>query len=80
MSGWKNMNYRASLVLLVMILISQSLQAETAETQAGDEAPSLELLEFLGEWESSDGEWVDPADLEDDDFAKLMSLTGEEDE
>jgi len=22
--------------------------------------PSLELLEFLGEWETDDGEWVDP--------------------
>ena len=26
-------------------------------------APSLELLEFLGEWETPDGEWLDPVDL-----------------
>ena len=22
--------------------------------------PSMELLEFLGEWETEDGEWIDP--------------------
>ena len=26
--------------------------------------PSLELLEFLGDWETDDGEWVDPEELE----------------
>jgi hypothetical protein len=71
------MNCRHSLLLLSMILFSPLLQAETQED---DEAPSLELLEFLGEWETSDGEWIDPEELEDDDFAKLMSLTGDEDE
>ncbi len=25
----------------------------------------LELLEFLGEWETDDGEWVDPEQLEE---------------
>ena len=24
------------------------------------EMPSLEMLEYLGEWESSDGQWIDP--------------------
>jgi len=27
--------------------------------------PSMELLEFLGGWETDDGEWVDPALLND---------------
>jgi hypothetical protein len=27
------------------------------------EAPSLELLEFLGHWESAEGEWQDPLEL-----------------
>ena len=30
------------------------------------DAPSLELLEFLGDWESSDGEWQDPLDFMQD--------------
>ena len=77
MSGWKHMNYQHKLLLLSMILFFPISQAEN---QQEDEAPSLELLEFLGEWETSNGEWLDPAELEDDDFAKLMSLTEEEDE
>lgn len=27
------------------------------------QAPSLEFLEFMGEWESSDGQWQDPIEL-----------------
>lgn len=26
-------------------------------------SPNLELLEFLGAWETADGEWIDPLDL-----------------
>jgi hypothetical protein len=29
-----------------------------------DNQPSMEFLEFLGEWETEDGEWVDPQILE----------------
>lgn len=28
------------------------------------DAPSLELLEFLGDWETEEGEWVGPAEWE----------------
>ena len=30
------------------------------DVSADDTAPSLELLEFLGEWETEEGRWVDP--------------------
>jgi len=33
------------------------------------EAPSMELLEFMGEWEGSDGQWQDPMQLVDVDDA-----------
>ncbi len=29
------------------------------------ELPSLELLEFLGDWEARDGQWVDPTELDE---------------
>ncbi|QPJ63770.1 MAG: hypothetical protein G3M70_09120 [Candidatus Nitronauta litoralis] len=29
-----------------------------------DVVPSLELLEYLGEFETEDGEWIDPEELE----------------
>jgi len=31
-----------------------------------EEAPSLELLEFLGDWEISEDEWQDPLDFMQD--------------
>lgn len=77
MSGWKTMNCRPSLIIILMILFSPLVQAQTQED---DDRPPLDLLEFLGEWETSDGEWLDPAKLEDDDFAKLMSLTDDEED
>lgn len=29
-----------------------------------EDAATLEFLEFLGDWETEDGEWVDPEELE----------------
>jgi len=46
------------LVLLLMIG-ANSLQAGEHEPPA-DEPPSLELLEFLGGFETPEGEWFDP--------------------
>lgn len=44
-------------------------QTPPAGAEAGVEEnmefPSLELLEFLGEWETADGEWIDPEELDD---------------
>ncbi len=31
---------------------------------SGQDAPSLEFLEFLGDWETEDGQWTDPAEFE----------------
>ena len=28
------------------------------------DAPSLEFLEFLGDWETKEGQWTDPAEFE----------------
>jgi len=52
-----------------MIQFSSILQADSQQNEV---SPSLHLLEFLGEWETSDGEWLDPAEFEDNDFAKLI--------
>lgn len=34
-----------------------------APVVAEDEVPSLELLEFLGSFETADGQWLDPTQL-----------------
>ena len=41
-------------VFLLLVTIALDARAES------DEKPSMELLEFLGEWQTKDGEWVDP--------------------
>jgi len=46
--------------MLVIILISITARAEA-------DAPDTELLEFLADWETADGQWIDPSSLEDSD-------------
>ncbi len=63
--------------LIIHVVLWVSLHtAAVAQDGAGDAdkkktatraqtAPSLELLEFLGEFETKDGQWVDPAEIEE---------------
>ena len=46
-----------------------------AETRAagGETGVSLEFLEFLGEWESAGGEWVDPVEVQSEDWPTLSN-------
>ncbi len=34
--------------------------------------PSIELLEFLGQWVTDEGQWIDPNDLAVEEFALLL--------
>jgi len=43
-------------VALILLLLTIALDARADS----DEKPSMELLEFLGEWQTKDGEWIDP--------------------
>ena len=57
------MNIRVKwLVLGVMISSVSPLQAEDAQTLSNQD---LEFLEFLGSWETEDGDWVNPLDFMD---------------
>ena len=76
MNGSKKMCYRASLCLLILICSTSSL---LAEEQNNDALPTIEFLEFLGEWESDDGAWIDPSDLENEEIGKLIETTIETD-
>ncbi len=58
-----------STVLLLGLLSSPALAQESGQVRQAippedAEMPSLELLEFLGDWETDDGEWIDPEELE----------------
>lgn len=39
-------------------------RSEPEDEPLAPASPSLELLEFLGEFTGADGEWVDPLDLD----------------
>jgi len=55
-------------LLLSGILFSTLLYSKRStanENQTNDETPSLEFLEFLGSWEDSEGQWIDPYQLQD---------------
>ena len=52
---------------LVLIISTPAIPAEPDESAAqteGQAQPDLELLEFLGGFETQQGEWLDPLDLE----------------
>ena len=56
-----------SAVLLLGLLSTPALAQEPGqvrEESENTEMPSLEFLEFLGDWETDDGEWIDPEELE----------------
>ena len=55
--------------VLALLLGAGAAYAEPPAT--GGEPPSMELLEFLAEFETEDGEWIDPQELEQ------MNLPGE---
>lgn len=59
MTGYPRKNRRAKLVWLIL------MSACCTQTLAdNDSLPDMELLEFLAEWETSDGQWVDPLELD----------------
>lgn len=43
-------------------------ESKTRAPSADETGLSMEFLEFLGTWESSDGEWVDPAEIQSEDW------------
>ncbi|MGB5339756.1 MAG: hypothetical protein WBO06_11755 [Gammaproteobacteria bacterium] len=54
-----------------MLTAPQILPAEVKVV----EPPSMELLDFLVEWETEDGQWVDPAVLESTDWQETGPVT-----
>ena len=60
-------------IALIIILLSIALDANAASENT---SPSMELLEFLGEWQTKDGDWVDPMrflDVSETDLEKDAS-------
>ncbi len=54
---------------MLCLLPAMALADEPGAGQ-GERTPSLELLEFLGAWETPEGQWVDPLSLVRDEDGK----------
>lgn len=55
----------ATLLLLTCLPQAHAFEPEEAKNPPTEqEAPTLDFLEFLGEWETEEGEWIAPDDLE----------------
>ena len=65
--GWTRKRRRRTATALTALLLTTTAAATppapSADEEAPDAPPSLELLEFLADWESADGQWVDPRHL-----------------
>ncbi|MFQ5935048.1 MAG: hypothetical protein ACE5LB_01380 [Acidiferrobacterales bacterium] len=61
-----------------MLLTVATIMA--AEPANPEEPPDLELLEFLGTWETSTGEWLDPTSFSDEESLPLEPQREEKDE
>jgi hypothetical protein len=54
----------AALLLLTCLPQARALEPEEVKNPPTEqETPALDFLEFLGEWETEDGEWIAPDDL-----------------
>lgn len=86
MSGWLQMNKMSAerilsimqMVLIPIALLVLLLSIALDAKASSDDKPSMELLEFLGEWQTKDGEWVDPMrfmNIKDEDLKGLKPVT-----
>lgn len=71
------MNCRVNAFFMFLLCSMSLLFAE--EQTSTETMPSMEFLEFLGEWETEDGEWIDPVELESDEFGTLIKSVIETD-
>ncbi|MCG8325085.1 MAG: hypothetical protein MI673_06170, partial [Thiotrichales bacterium] len=73
-NGWRDMICR--LRCIMMLLPCLSLPVHSVDTQRQNEThqelPGAEFLEFLGEWETDQGEWIDPEEMDDDYLASQV--------
>ncbi len=61
----------ATICLLGLISTAQGAENETGTSTAAN-LPDLEFLEFLGQFETDDGEWVSPGILMAEEFEVLL--------
>ena len=69
------MQVKGLYLMMIGCLLSVDVMAEQQKP-----LPSDELLEFLGQWEKVDGQWVDPTEMQELVMLEEKQLKGEQDE
>lgn len=74
-----NVNGSISASLLSLVALAICSHSQAAESNEPDEAqPDLEFLEFLGQFETDEGEWIPPSSLMSEEFESLLNaVTGQ---
>ena len=54
------------------------LAAENEQQANSGQLPSLELLEFLGQFETDQGEWMGPDSLMGEEFSQVLQIVQQE--
>ena len=64
------------LALCMLGLFATAYGAENERiAEASANLPDLEFLEFLGQFETDEGEWIDPGSLMAEEFTMLLNAT-----
>ena len=71
------MQARVTLITLCLLAACAPVYAEQAQETG---MPSDELLDFLGQWEQVDGEWIDPTQFQEMSMLELDRIKGEANE
>ena len=62
-NGWRAVTRRVNWLMVTLFCIPVSVCGDGMDSDGEidfEAPPSMELLEFLGDWELEDGEWFDP--------------------
>lgn len=70
------MQYKYLIALISLLLSTSQVIAAEQET----DAPDNELLDYLGQWQQVDGEWIDPMQLQEISMLEQDSRNGEQNE
>lgn len=66
-------------ILLFAFMAGSLSSTVAAQSEQSDDAPDLEFLEFLGQFETDAGEWIDPDSLLTEEFTELLEASTEVD-
>lgn len=64
-------------ILLFACMTGALSNTYAAENEQSEDVPDLEFLEFLGQFETDAGEWIDPDSLLTEEFSELLEASTE---